>query len=567
MLSPFAVLASGPAWVFALVFSESPAFSDLASTLQTFLVAVAGYVAMAVVMLAADRVPALRRTRGRGALVAVAAVVVLAAETRLVVILFGFAMFGLPDESPLEMRVVRAAVLALVCFGYAGAALRAWSEYREARESLLRSVAEAEERVQGHEAAVEAMSLVLREQVKGQLSDVRPELSRELDALKGALVEGRDGSSELTRLRRIADEQWRAVAGDAWRRLSPRGPRLSAREFAWAYALTRPFPLLGMAFGAAAMAWWVFGPALAPGAAVGALAVWVGVAVSVAVVAQAISGTWPRVALPVTVAGFVAILLIPLWLTQLGLVDATDAELQFLVWGVNLQTVLVLLVAGASPAIARNRRAALAALHRDRDASYVQQLQMESRILGVAREVAATLHGSSRSSFMAIVLQLDAALQREDRDSAIGLVERLRETILDAELAVEQVAPPVAAADIERVIENWRSVCRIDVEGEWSAIPPDLMGPARTVVVEGIADAIRHGGSSHISIDIAPRAEGVDLRLVNDGAPVREGTHAGLGTVLLDEIAPNRWSRDVGGDRRTQLSVRLRLPISSRSPG
>jgi hypothetical protein len=216
------------------------------------------------------------------------------------------------------------------------------------------------------------------------------------------------------------------------------------------------------------------------------------------------------------------------------------------------------IIAGASPAISRNREAVLAALRRRRDRTSVHQLQLESRLLSVAQQLAATLHGASRSAFMAEALRLEAALDRGDRMAAISLVEDMRAAVLNVEQSMQGPTAAITATDIDQLIDNWRSVCAIDVQGSWGEVPLSLLPAVHTVVVEGISDAMRHASCSQIAITVRGTPTGVSVSVSNDGDTLELATVAGLGTALLSQLAPGAWSREVDVTGHTRLVVALR---------
>ncbi|MBX9472883.1 hypothetical protein [Microcella sp.] len=558
MLSPLSVVASAPLWITGLVVNEPAAFRGPTALAQTFAIATLGYLAMALIMLTADRLPVVRRLTGLRASIIVIVVIAVATEARLAIVLVGFELNGLPDDVPLAVRAISSALLGVAAFGYAGVAHSAWASYRLERDRLVLSLLRATHRAEGHEAAVAAMSSMLRETIRSRLAEARPAISYKLEALKQALLSGEDGRPELERLTSVTDARWRAISAEAWKRFTPELNQVGFREFAWAYSLTRPFSLTSMLLGAGALTFFVFArtQALSQGAA--SLAVWLVGTVVVAVIANSLVTRAPRAALNTVIAAFAVLASYPLWLVLLGVVRADDAELIIRIGVINLHVLAVMVLAGASPAIALNRDAVLSSLRRRRDRTSVQQLQLESRLLGTAHELAATLHGASRTAFMAEALRLEAALDRGDRAAAIALVEEVRATIFDAERSIDARPRPIAVSDIEEVIDGWRSLCTIDVLGSWHHVPAALLPAVHTVVVEGISDAMRHGDCSHLQIEVRSAAAGIDLSLTNDGEPIDPHAPAGLGTALLDQLAPGRWSREVDRMGLTRLAVALR---------
>jgi hypothetical protein len=559
MLAPSIVLGSAPLWVVSLVVNEPAALVDGRSFVVVTLISMAGFAVMATIMLLTDALLSRRPLPTVRESVVVVVVIVVAAEARTAVMLAGFAAASLPDDVPTVYRVLGSPLLALVAFGYAGLALSSWRRFRDERDRLLVSLALSRERIEAHEATVDTMGSVLRETVQGRLLEARSDIDRQLDALSAALERGQDGRPELDQLRSATDERWRQISKEVWREIHHGVPRAGLREFAWAYALTRPFPLLGLLGGATAMVFFVFARTLPLGEALESVIVWLAVTAAIAATASAAARRWPGQALPVVIAAIVLMLLFPVWLVALGIVDPSNLGLVFRITVINAHVVAVLVIAGASGAVARNREAVLAALRRRRERLSLAQLQVESRLLAVAQEVAATLHGDARSAFMASALRLEAALDSGDRSAARALIEELRAVVTGTEQGFTQPAPKVERQHLQEVVDAWQSVCDIAVVGEWSAIPEVLLPAARTVLVEGIADALRHGDCSRVDIRIAATADSVEISLTNDGLPLAASSAApGLGSAMLDSVAPGSWSRGIGPHGHTALSVVLR---------
>jgi signal transduction histidine kinase len=553
MLSPTSILITAPLWILGIVANEPATFLSPTAAAQVTIIGIFGGLLMAAVMMLADRFLVLPNAESVRAYVIIGTVIVVASELRLAVIVGGLDLADLPNDVPLVTRALGAAVLAIVGYAAVGVALRTWSDFARERDLLLQSTQETMERAEGHEVAVATLSALLRQSIQGQLAEVRSQVSKELDALTSALAAGLDGRQELRRMWAMTDSRWRAISADAWKGLQPRGAGF--REFLWAYSLTRPYSLLSVLGGGGAVTFFVFARVFDPEVAALALAAWLVLAVVVGIGTNTIARRWPSMALGTLVFSVVLLLSFPLFLVWLGMLDADEPGLLARTMFVNFEAVAGMMIVGASPAVARNRVAVLGALRRSRDRASIQQIQLESRLLGVARQLAATLHGPSRATFMAEALRLEAALERGDRVAAIEVVEKLRAEILEAEFSLERPIPHIEPSDIERVIDNWRSVCAVDVNGSWSAVPPALLANVHTVVVEGIVDAMRHAVCSHIAIAIQSTGTGVELSLTNDGQAALNSASAGLGSALLDQLAPGSWSRETDDQGQTRLRV------------
>jgi len=553
MLSPHSILFTAPLWLLGIIANEPATFLGPMAAVQVTIIGILGGLVMAAVMILADRILVVPGSGGVGAYLIVGTAIVVAAELRIAVIVVGFELAGLPDAVPIVTRAFGAGLLAIAGFASVGVALRTWHDFARERDRLMQSMHETMERVEGHEVAVEALSAVLRQSIQGQLAEVRSRISKELDALVSALAAGSDGRRELRRMWAMTDSRWRAISADAWKGLRPRGTGF--REFLWAYSQTQPYSLLALLLGAGALTFFVFGRAFDPEGATLSLVAWLVLAGVVALGTNTVARRWPRIALGTLVLSVALLLGFPFYLVLLGILNADEPGLLARTLFVNFEAVAGVLVVGATPAVTRNRAAVLDALRRSRDRASIEQLQLESRLLAVARQLAATLHGPSRATFMAEALRLEAALDRGDKEAAIEVVAKLRAQILEAEFSLDRPIERIEPADIERVIENWRSVCAIHVKGSWNAVPSTLLADVHTVVVEGIVDAMRHAVCSHIAIAIQPTGTGVELSLTNDGKATVHSASPGLGSALLDQLAPGSWSRETDDHGHTRLRV------------
>jgi signal transduction histidine kinase len=553
MLSPLNILITAPLWLLGIMANEPATFVSPTAAVQVTIIGILGGLVMAAVMILADRILVVSGAGGVRAYLIVGIAILVAAELRLAVIVVGLELAGLPNDVPLVTRVLGSGLLAIVGYASVAVALRTWHDFARERDRLMQSMHETMERVEGHEVAVETLSAVLRQSIQGQLAEVRLQISKELDALASALEAGSDGRRELRRMWAMTDSRWRAISAGAWKGLRPRGTGF--REFLWAYSQTRPYSLLSVLLCAGALTFFVFGRAFNPEGAALSLVAWLVLAGVVALGTNTVARRWPRIALGTLVVSVALLLSFPFCLVLLGILNADEPGLLARTIFVNFEVVAGMLIVGASPAVTRNRVAVLDSLRRSRDRASIEQLQLESRLLAVARQLAATLHGPSRATFMAEALRLEAALDRGDKKAAIEVVEKLRAQILEAEYSLDRPIERIEAADIERVIDNWRSVCAIDVKGSWRAVPPALLADVHTVVVEGIVDAMRHAACSHIAITIQPTGTGFELSLTNDGKAAPHSATPGLGSALLDHVAPGSWSRETDDHSQTRLRV------------
>jgi signal transduction histidine kinase len=555
-LSWQAVTVAAPLWVLGLTANEPAAYGGPVALAQTLLISTAGYAVMAAVMLLAGSSALVRRVRGRQAALLVGVVVAVAAELRLIVLVGGLRLAELPDDVALLTRLIGSAALALFFAVSAVVVLDAWARYRSERRQLLTSLLSTAAQTDVHELPLAELAKGLRRNVSGSLAESRAQTDQALDAVRDALTAGDDGRAQLRDVQGQVDRGWREISHEVWSRFNIVLPRFSAREAIYAFALTRPFPLLGVAAGAAGMGWFYFARFFEPALALAAGSLWLAGAVAVAVVSNWLVRAAPRAAVTVVALALLLLLANPLLTVGVGLIPAVETDL--IVRGVllNVNVVISLVLLGAATVVRNNREAKLAALRRGIDDALFARLQFETRFVAEARAIASDLHGSSRTGLLAATLQLEAAIDRGDRSAAVELVEQVRASIHHAESAVD--APPVIdVTAVEELITQWQSVVDIAVEGSWRAVPNHLAADVHSVVSDAFADAMRHGNCSRIDIVVQGDADGVELRIANDGIALSTHATAGLGSANLDRLAASAWSRATDAAGRTVLTVRL----------
>jgi hypothetical protein len=555
-LSWQAATVAAPLWVLGLTANEPAAYGGSVALAQVLLISTVGYAVMAAVMLLAGNSALVRRARGRGAAFLVGVIVAVAAELRLAVLVGGLREAELPNDVGLATRLIGSAMLALLFAVSAVVVLDAWARYRRERGQLLTSLLSAAEPSGVHELSLAQLAEGLRRDVSSSLAESRMHTDKALDAVRDALTAGDDGRAQLRNVQGQVDRGWRETSHEVWSRFNIILPRLSAREAVFAFALTRPFPLLGVAAGAAGMGWFYFARFYDVLSALTVGALWLAGAAAVAMASNWLVKRAPRAALTVVVVALLLLLANPLLAVALGLIPTVETSLIVRGMLLNFNAVIALVMLGAAAAVRNNREAQLTALRRGINDALFTRLQLTTRFVAEARAIASDLHGSSRTGLLAATLQLEAAIDRGDRLAAVELVEQVRASIHQAESAVDAPAIIYVTA-VEELIIQWQSVVDIAVEGSWRAVPHHLAADVHSVVSDAFADAMRHGNCSRIDIVVRGGADGVELRIANDGIALSAHAVAGLGSANLDRLAASAWSRGTDAAGRTVLAVRL----------
>ena len=198
----------------------------------------------------------------------------------------------------------------------------------------------------------------------------------------------------------------------------------------------------------------------------------------------------------------------------------------------------------------------------DLDSHQTRQL-IDSRVGASAeafstRRLATELHGSVQSRLLALARAVDQ--NRLTRDDLAGELDTVVASLEElAGLPAEQATAGGPEEGMSALENAWAGVIdlRIDPESrEFLAAAlsrqPDLI----EVLREAVSNAFRHGHASAVSLAARETADGLILRIIDDGyGPT--GGEKGLGSALFDLWTGGRWSLSgaSGGGGETTLTI------------
>jgi two-component system sensor histidine kinase UhpB len=174
------------------------------------------------------------------------------------------------------------------------------------------------------------------------------------------------------------------------------------------------------------------------------------------------------------------------------------------------------------------------------------------------RRLARDLHDEVNQALTAILLRLQALSQSAPPDLAdelgevkklvnqamgelLQLARQLRPTALDDHGLV-----PALATHVRRFASQTGIEADLRTSGEAAALAPDQEIAVYRVAQEALANVARHAGASRVEVDLDAAADGLELRVRDDGRGFDSGGRAGgLG---LDGMAER--ARLVGGELR-----------------
>ncbi len=211
---------------------------------------------------------------------------------------------------------------------------------------------------------------------------------------------------------------------------------------------------------------------------------------------------------------------------------------QFALW-----IVLIVLLVGynLSTSLRKQRRAVIVSLKNLlKDKKYVEFVNSELTSLSDL-EMSRYLHGEVQTGLIAAILLLqqasksgDAALAREGLENAVKILMQNHWESFTKNLEENN-------QHLDQIVSGWRGIADVSIELDFV----DELDPAKArdvieLIGEGIANAIRHGKATRISVIDEKVSEELRIRVRSDGREVPEG-QSGLGTEMFN-LLTTQWS-------------------------
>ena len=168
------------------------------------------------------------------------------------------------------------------------------------------------------------------------------------------------------------------------------------------------------------------------------------------------------------------------------------------------------------------------------------------------RQLANFLHGTLQNKLSS------AANSLEQNTSDTSVAEDLKaiEALLRQALAeYDQNEVSSSSELVKRLTADWAGLIELSFDFKRSDLTNEMAGEVYEVMNEGIANALRHGEASSVTLTL--KAEG-EIVISDDGIGIKDTT-SGLGSAYLDEVS-SEWSlqREKG---KTVLRVKLKTAL------
>ena len=174
---------------------------------------------------------------------------------------------------------------------------------------------------------------------------------------------------------------------------------------------------------------------------------------------------------------------------------------------------------------------------------------VEEHLQAIARmtedsEIASYLHSSLQSELTAVALKLDQAAKSGNRDEVKSIIQ-YAQIVIERDLTVNFHAGEHSPLErINALLDAWRGIADIKIDLQKIELcETQVLTDISQVIEEAVSDAVRFGNANLISISGDASPDHYYFKVTDNGKS-KPQVGSGLGTILLDEIAPNLWRRE-----------------------
>jgi signal transduction histidine kinase len=444
--------------------------------------------------------------------------------------------------------------MATVGFGLGAYTLDGLARFREQRAELLQNLLESEDQLAAHRSAVSTMKTALVERVDQKMDESRESSARSLDQLERALLDRVDAKPALQELQGLSDDTWRRISADLSVSAPGIVPRIRVLEFLSLFARSGPFRLPLLALLAPFLYVLVYSRVFDPALGVVVSLAWLGGAVTFGLLANWVLAKLPRFAVPALLASLAVMMFSSVPVIALAEFLGASAGYPARVISVHAISLVIVIVSSLPPTVNLARQTVLDNLRKYIDQATLEKLHVESQLAIVSQKLASQLHGDVRGNFLAAILNLQRHIDEGHVDDALSVIRQLR-----LALAERLDVPAEGGNELEALtqfISNWSAILDVSFDTPLKSVPEDFMPAVHTVVVDAINNAVRHGDADWVRIGFTIESDALVVNIRNNGTD-RPNGRVGLGTLHLNQLAPDKWSRFSTEQGIVQLVVRL----------
>lgn len=171
-------------------------------------------------------------------------------------------------------------------------------------------------------------------------------------------------------------------------------------------------------------------------------------------------------------------------------------------------------------------------------------------------EIATYLHGSLQAELTAIALQLQQAAAAGDK-SGVRKMVKMAQIIINRDISADFISHENSPIDkLHEFAQAWQGIAEIKIkleDTEHYAI--DFLSDVSQLIEEAISSAVRFGMATQVEVRGAREGNYFHLTITDNGHNAG-GPSQGLGSRILDELAPELWKRKFM-DHGTILDIHL----------
>jgi signal transduction histidine kinase len=218
-------------------------------------------------------------------------------------------------------------------------------------------------------------------------------------------------------------------------------------------------------------------------------------------------------------------------------------DLDLFLFQFTLWIVLIVLLVGynLSTSLRKQRQAVIVSLKNLlKDKKYAEFMNSELTSLSDL-EMSRYLHGEVQTGLIAAILLLqqaskngDAALAREGLENAVKILMQNHWESFTKILKENN-------QHLEQIVSGWRGIADVSIELDFvDELDPTKARDVIELIGEGVANAIRHGKATRISVTDEKVSAELRIRIISDGREVIDG-QSGLGTEMFN-LLTTQWS-------------------------
>lgn len=461
---------------------------------------------------------------------------------------------GLPSEASPAVRLATGAVQGALATTLAAWLLASTDRFHQRRSALLYELADEElasDQLADDIQQIRAEVLTtVRRTVETNVSrfdgrvDAEPPSARSVDAL-------------ATAANRVSRELAHELISEA-----TRSARLNPLVLIRSAVANHPFAYWGLlpsvALGLAGLSvYWPVAPAAI------ALATVTSFALLVSFLANAVTRRLPATrAMAVYLMAIACLLSTPIVMNaamlELGLDPSRNNALG---WSVAVNFGLLYPLIGIGAHIGRAREAVLTRLQQSISEAEVQQEALRREKSRLQHEFALSLHGGLQADLTASTIRAQHAIDDGDVAAAQVAIEQAR-LLMRRAVNLPQATTMDLPAMVNAAQGAWEGIVEITTGIRVQRAPgSQQVAMVREVLLEGIGNAVRHGGASSITVEIDDEAGNLRVTISDDGCGT-EDPRAGLGSAMFDDLGRD-WRLRPGDAGGAVLEVTLKASFAN----